>query len=60
MRNGRNGEVDTLIREAANTLDMGKRLELYRQIENIMFGESGIMPLVPFTCPPTWFWCRIG
>ncbi|MBK7895715.1 MAG: peptide ABC transporter substrate-binding protein [Anaerolineaceae bacterium] len=45
------GEVDTLIREAANTLDMGKRLELYRQIENIMFGESGIMPLVPLYLP---------
>ncbi|MEZ4590024.1 MAG: peptide ABC transporter substrate-binding protein [Chloroflexota bacterium] len=45
------GDVDTLIREAATTLDMGKRLELYRQIENIMFGESGLMPLAPLYLP---------
>lgn len=40
-------DVDTLIREAANTIDMGKRLELYRQIENRMFGDEGITPLMP-------------
>ena len=40
-------QVDTLIREAATTMDMGKRLELYRQIENMMFGDEGITPLIP-------------
>ncbi|MCA9955802.1 MAG: peptide ABC transporter substrate-binding protein [Anaerolineales bacterium] len=41
------GEVDSLIREAATTTDMSRRLELYRQIENILFGDEGIVPLVP-------------
>ena len=41
------GEVDDLIREAASTTDINRRLELYRQIENRMFGEQGIVPVVP-------------
>lgn len=40
-------EVDALIREAATTVDVARRLELYRQIENIMFGDEGLTPLVP-------------
>jgi ABC-type oligopeptide transport system substrate-binding subunit len=41
------GNVDSLIREAATTVDIGKRLEVYRQIENLLFGAEGITPLVP-------------
>lgn len=41
------GEVDNLIREAATTINIGRRLELYRQIENILFGDEGITPLAP-------------
>lgn len=41
------GEVDNLIREAATTVDVARRLELYRQIENLLFGDEGVTPLVP-------------
>jgi ABC-type oligopeptide transport system substrate-binding subunit len=41
------GEVDTLIREAATTADLAKRFEIYRQIENMLFGAEGITPLAP-------------
>ncbi|WP_420642270.1 peptide ABC transporter substrate-binding protein [Candidatus Leptofilum sp.] len=40
-------DVDMLIREAATTVDIAKRLELYRQIENMLFGDEGITPLAP-------------
>ncbi len=41
------GEVDTLIQQADTTIDPAERLELYRQIENMLFGDEGIMPLAP-------------
>ncbi|GJM39842.1 MAG: ABC transporter permease [Ardenticatenaceae bacterium] len=44
-------EVDSLIREASTTTDVARRLELYRQIENLMFGDSGLMPLAPLYVP---------
>ncbi|WP_420627772.1 peptide ABC transporter substrate-binding protein [Candidatus Leptofilum sp.] len=45
------GDVDMLIREAATAVDISRRLELYRQIENIMFGDEGIAPLAPLYVP---------
>ena len=41
------GEVDSMIQQAATTVDTAERQELYRQIENMLFGDEGIMPLVP-------------
>ncbi len=41
------GEVDTLIQQAATTVDVAEREKLYRQIENMLFGDEGIAPLVP-------------
>ncbi|MCB8940657.1 MAG: hypothetical protein H6655_19780 [Ardenticatenaceae bacterium] len=41
------GDVDGLIREAASTFDLSRRQDLYRQIENAMFGDQGITPLAP-------------
>jgi oligopeptide transport system substrate-binding protein len=41
------GDVDVLIRQAAQTVDLAEREALYRQIENILFGDPGIMPLAP-------------
>ena len=40
-------EVDDLIRQAAQTTDIGEREVLYRQIEGILFGDDGIVPLAP-------------
>lgn len=40
-------EVDDLIRQAAQTVDLAERQALYRQIENLLFGDEGIVPLVP-------------
>jgi oligopeptide transport system substrate-binding protein len=41
------GDVDGLIRQAAQTVDLAERQMLYRQIENLLFGDDGIMPLIP-------------
>jgi len=40
-------EVDELIRQATLTTDLAERLALYRQIENLFFGDAGIMPIAP-------------
>ena len=40
-------EVDGLIRRAGQTVDLRERLDLYREIENIFFGETGITPVIP-------------
>lgn len=40
-------EVDDMIRQAASTFDPERRLALYRQIENMFFGDGGIAPLTP-------------
>ena len=39
--------MDELIRQANNTIDVTERAALYREIEHILFGENGIMPIVP-------------
>lgn len=41
------GDVDALIRQAVQTVDLAEREALYRQIENILFGDEGITPLAP-------------
>lgn len=41
------GEVDALIQQAATTIDVAERQALYRQIENMLFGDEGILPLAP-------------
>lgn len=41
------GEVDTLIRQASQTVDLAEREALYRQIEAMLFGDEGLAPLVP-------------
>ncbi len=40
-------EADTLLEQATAVLDPEQRVSLYRQVENLFFGESGIMPVVP-------------
>ncbi len=40
-------EVDALIQQAATTTDPAERQKLYRQIENMLFGDEGVFPLVP-------------
>jgi len=40
-------EVDTLIQQAATTVDVAERQKIYRQIENMLFGDEGVFPLVP-------------
>lgn len=40
-------EVDALIQQAATTVDAAEREKIYRQIENMLFGDEGIFPLVP-------------
>jgi ABC-type oligopeptide transport system substrate-binding subunit len=39
--------VDDQIREANSVVDLADRAALYRQIENVFFGEGGVMPLTP-------------
>jgi ABC-type oligopeptide transport system substrate-binding subunit len=39
--------TDDLIREAAVTLDIDQRRQLYRQVENQFFGMDGLMPVAP-------------
>lgn len=40
-------EVDRLLRQASLTPQLAERKELYRQAENLFFGEGGIAPLIP-------------
>jgi ABC-type oligopeptide transport system substrate-binding subunit len=40
-------DADNLIRQANVTHSAEERAVLYRQVENLFFGEGGIMPLVP-------------
>lgn len=39
--------VDDLIRQAAVAVDVTERTAVYRQIENLLFGAEGVMPIVP-------------
>jgi oligopeptide transport system substrate-binding protein len=51
-RQGRScGEVDELIRQASSEVDSERRLQLYRQIEDLFFGRNGIEPLAPLYAP---------
>jgi ABC-type transport system substrate-binding protein len=40
-------EVDELILEARNEQDQSRRVELYREIEEGLFGSEGEMPIMP-------------
>ncbi len=40
-------EADGLLNEATAVLDPVQRIALYRQVENLFFGENGIVPIVP-------------
>ena len=40
-------EVDRLLRQAALTPQIEERQDLYRQAEKLLFGEDGLMPLIP-------------
>ncbi len=40
-------EADGLLDEATAVLDPVQRIALYRQVENLFFGENGIVPIVP-------------
>lgn len=40
-------EVDSLIRQAAGTLDYAERVLAYREIEDMFFGGEGIVPIAP-------------
>lgn len=40
-------EVDQLLREASVTPQTAEREALYRQAEKLLFGEDGLMPLIP-------------
>jgi len=40
-------EEDNLIRQANSLLDETEREDIYRQLENSFFGDTGILPLVP-------------
>jgi oligopeptide transport system substrate-binding protein len=40
-------EADTLLRRAASSTDPAERTALYRQVENLFFGENGLFPIVP-------------
>ena len=42
-----NEEVDKLVEEARATADNDARYELYAQIEQILFGDDGDMPIAP-------------
>ncbi|MDX1413085.1 MAG: peptide ABC transporter substrate-binding protein [Candidatus Promineifilaceae bacterium] len=47
-RQNRNcSEVDRLLRQASVTPNTEERKELYRQAENLFFGENGITPVIP-------------
>jgi ABC-type oligopeptide transport system substrate-binding subunit len=40
-------EADRLLRQASLTPQVEERITLYRQVENLFFGEAGIMPVIP-------------
>lgn len=40
-------EADTSLRRAASSADPAERAFLYRQAENVFFGENGIYPIAP-------------
>jgi oligopeptide transport system substrate-binding protein len=42
-----NEEFDALVEEARSTEDNAERYELYAQLEEIMFGPEGDMPIIP-------------
>jgi ABC-type transport system substrate-binding protein len=42
-----NKEFDRLVEKARATPDNAERYEVYRQLEDIMFGEEGEVPLTP-------------
>jgi oligopeptide transport system substrate-binding protein len=42
-----NEEFDRIVREAGQTPDDDERFQLYHQLEQIMFGEDGEVPLIP-------------
>jgi len=42
-----NKRFDQLVEQARRTEDEAERYELYQQMEQIMFGEDGAMPVVP-------------
>jgi len=43
----KNEEFDRLVEEARSTPDDGERYGLYNQMEEIMFGDDGEVPLIP-------------
>lgn len=53
-------EADRILRQAKLTPQLEERKELYREVENLMFGEEGINPLIPlyvrgdFTIVQSW------
>ena len=47
-------EVDDLIQQATNMPDGAAREELYREIENKLFGRGGLEPITPLYVPGTW------
>ena len=47
-RQNRNcSEADRLLRQASTTPNAEERKELYRQVENLFFGENGLVPVIP-------------
>ncbi len=40
-------EADTILRRAATGADQAERTALYRQVENLFFGENGLYPIAP-------------
>jgi oligopeptide transport system substrate-binding protein len=40
-------EVDTLMRRAGSSVDPAERQGMYREIENLFFGDNGLYPLAP-------------
>jgi ABC-type oligopeptide transport system substrate-binding subunit len=40
-------EADRLLRQASLTPQAEERIALYRQVENLFFGEAGIVPVIP-------------
>jgi oligopeptide transport system substrate-binding protein len=42
-----NKEYDSLVEDAQNTADEAARFEIYAQLEDIMFGEDGELPITP-------------
>lgn len=46
-RNRPCSDVDELIRQANNVVNSADRRGLYREIENLFFGENGLVPIVP-------------